>query len=278
MADDVMLDLRSPAELLPPEATAGVAVVSPERLDRAASVTMTDDVMLDLRSPAEPLPPEATAGVAVVFPEPVGSPGPADGIDAENIVLVVIWGVPDGVRLSAGVRDDDGCWSLSPLDLPDLTIAPAFGEGPGEIGDRELTITGIAMTDDGTLTGFTETVPLADYLTADGALEATYAADHRQAGSDRAAIALDLGPALWHGQAFDALVIRDLPAGARLSAGAYDPTIDGWVLRPQELDALAIIPPADQRTDFTLTLFGVALRAGHANAARVLTRLPVSLT
>ena len=72
-------------------------------------------------------------------------------------------------------------------------------------------------------------------------------------------------------------MIRDLPAGARLSAGAHDPAIDGWVLRPQDLSALTIIPPPDQREDFTLTLLGVALRPGAGDAARVLTRLPVRL-
>ena len=81
----------------------------------------------------------------------------------------------------------------------------------------------------------------------------------------------------WAGERFDALVIRDLPAGARLSVGAYDPAIAGWALRPQDLSALAILPPPALRTDFTLTLMGIALRPGDANAARILARLPVTL-
>jgi hypothetical protein len=90
-------------------------------------------------------------------------------------------------------------------------------------------------------------------------------------------IALELNPPALAGGAFNALVIRDLPAGARLSAGAYDPAIDGWVLRPQDLGALAIMLPPELHADFTVTLLGVALRRGDPNAARVLARLPVRL-
>ena len=90
-------------------------------------------------------------------------------------------------------------------------------------------------------------------------------------------IALELNPPALAGGAFDALVIRDLPVGARLSAGAHDPAIDGWVLRPQDLSGLAILPPPELRTDFTVTLLGIALREGEPNAARVLARLPVRL-
>jgi hypothetical protein len=297
MIDDDMLELGSLAGPERPEAVVEIPMaVSPDGV--APSAASDDEVLRPMA--ASSLDPESAWGEAVAspepaaaFPEPVAAapesvasaPDSADSVDADSIVLVMIRGVPDDVRLSAGVRDDDGSWSLSPLDLPDLTITPASGGGGvGEMADRELTITGIALTDGGVLTAFSETVPLADYLT-DGAgshetfegAEATPAPGDRQADSGPAAIVLDVDPALWHGEQFDALVVRDVPAGARLSAGAHDVAIDGWVLRPQDLRRLAIIPPADQRTDFTLTLLGVVLRSGDANAARVLTRLPVRL-
>ena len=88
-------------------------------------------------------------------------------------------------------------------------------------------------------------------------------------------IALELNPPALAGEAFDALVIRDLPAGALLSAGAYDPAIDGWVLRSQDLGGLAVLSPPELRADFTVTLLGIALRPGEANTARILARLPV---
>ena len=75
---------------------------------------------------------------------------------------------------------------------------------------------------------------------------------------------------------FDALVIRDLPAGAHLSKGAYDSSIDGWVLMPQSMENLAVIlPPQSAPVPFTATLLGVSLRAG-GDGARVLTKLPIN--
>jgi hypothetical protein len=213
-------------------------------------------------------------------------------LDPDSMVLVVMRGVPEDARLSTGVRDDDGSWLISPLDLSTVTISLAprgegGGDAPGAAGD--LSITGIAIAEDGELVAVSETVPLADYLgdlgVGDpGASEPAPVQDGEAGPAEDAAsvavprmIALALNPPALAGEAFDALVIRDLPAGARLSAGAYDPAIDGWVLRPQDLGALAILPPPQLRADFTVTLLGIALRPGEANAARVLARLPVRL-
>ena len=90
-------------------------------------------------------------------------------------------------------------------------------------------------------------------------------------------VPLEVDPKLLAGRKFDALVIRDLPADARLSAGVYDAAVDAWVLRPRDLDALSILPPPDLRADLTVTLLGIALDAKDANSVRVLARLPVKL-
>jgi hypothetical protein len=223
--------------------------------------------------------------------EPVAPTRQAD-LDPDSMVLVVMRGVPEDARLSTGVRDDDGSWSISPLDLSTVTISlassgssPGAGVGEARGVEGDLSITGIALAGDGELVAMSETVPLADYLGDPGAADpapakdaapAAPAADAAGAAGPRM-IAFELDPQALAGEAFDALVIRDLPAGARLSAGAYDPAIDGWVLRPQDLSALAILPPPALRADFTVTLLGIALRAGDANAARVLARLPVRI-
>jgi hypothetical protein len=94
----------------------------------------------------------------------------ARDVDPDSIVLVTIRGVPEDAVLSTGIRDDDGTWSISPLDLSTVTISlasrgsgdGAAGAGPGADGD--LTITGIAFAEDGELIAISETVPLADYL------------------------------------------------------------------------------------------------------------------
>jgi hypothetical protein len=105
--------------------------------------------------------------------EPAAAAKAADAerdVDPDSIVLVTIRGVPEDAVLSTGIRDDDGTWSISPLDLSTVTISlasrgsgdGAAGAGPGADGD--LTIIGIAFAEDGELVAISETVPLADYL------------------------------------------------------------------------------------------------------------------
>jgi hypothetical protein len=84
-------------------------------------------------------------------------------VDPDSIVLVMMRGVPEGAVLSTGVRDDDGTWLISPLDLSTVTISLA-PEGAGRGADGNLSITGIALAENGELVAISETVPLADYL------------------------------------------------------------------------------------------------------------------
>lgn len=320
MTDESALDLNllDAVGSLPAQTPDGLVTGLPERaflsnaVDRSDGSGMLTEDLPD-RSLPDPLE-SASDGAAITVPPnrdeasrttvvghateeaPALSSGCADEIDPESIVLVIVRGVPDGARLSAGMRDDDGSWSLSSLDLPSVTIAPADGSADDAAGalDGELIITGIALGEDGALASFSETVPLADYLgdpgPGEGMVESAPGAaldpvrdpagdpaGERSANPRPGAIALEVDPRIWHGQEFDALVIRDLPTGAGLSAGAYDPTIHGWVLRPRDLDGLTIRPPADQAAGFTLTVMGVVLRPGETNAARVLARLPVAL-
>ncbi|MEM7023236.1 MAG: hypothetical protein AAF637_11690 [Pseudomonadota bacterium] len=227
---------------------------------------------------ARPVEPLNAAPVSVT-----GNEAQVD-VDPDSIALVVIRGVPEGARLSTGARDDDGSWSISPLDLSSVVIHLPTDEPIGTGVEGELDITGIAFTDEGELVAISETVPLADYVAtpAAGAVEpgGLEPPDPRQgpeAASQPAFIPLGVDAGAWADEPFDALVVRDLPPGARLSVGSYDPSIDGWVLKPQDLPTLAVAPPEGQGTDFTLTLMGVALRSGAGNAARVLARLPVHM-
>jgi hypothetical protein len=88
-------------------------------------------------------------------------------------------------------------------------------------------------------------------------------------------VALGVNPQALEAEGFHRLVVRDVPAGARLSAGAYDPALDGWVMRLRDLGSLMISAPLELRGDFTLTLLGIALRPGDADAVRILAWLPV---
>jgi hypothetical protein len=186
--------------------------------------------------------------------------------------------------LSTGVRVDDGSWFSSLRNLSTLTIARGAGPGskrgaraPGGRGDLR-----------------TRTVPLAERPGDSGAenrgargrdkgepglmQKSGAGAADSVAGSPRSrTVALGLSPQALAGEGFHALVVRDVPAGARLSAGAYEAALDGWVMQPQDLGTLTISAPPELRADFTVTLMGIALRPGDPNAVRILAWVPVRL-
>jgi hypothetical protein len=88
---------------------------------------------------------------------------------------------------------------------------------------------------------------------------------------------LGLDPQVLSGDGpFDAVVVRDLPAGVTLSAGTYDAAIAGWVLLPHQLSELSVITASGQSAEFTLCLLGVCLRLGGGARPRVLARVPVT--
>jgi hypothetical protein len=167
----------------------------------------------------------------------------------KDAALVIIGGVPEGAVLSAGIDNGDGSWMLSAQDLVGLELSlPA-----GCAGDLTLEVTALAVT------------------SRDGAIGS--AADRLRVALDAAAepIPLVIDPAAVGG--LQALMIRDLPREARLSAGTYDPASDAWVVLPRQLDGLSVTP-ADA-ADFTLTVMGIARDADGRAAARLVTRLEV---
>ena len=201
--------------------------------------------------PALPRSPDRAARqVPVTLRTPRG-----EGVDPDRIAVLIIDGVPPGGVLSAGIDDGDGRWLVSPRHLVGLTLTPPSGWA----GEPTFEVTAVALRN---RTGEFATASERVVLTPDAAAEV------------RLPLALD--PALLQaaGPALDALMIRGVPPGARLSAGTYDVATGGWVLRPDQLGGLAITAPAGE-VDVTLTVLGISLASGGRAGARVLTRLTI---
>ncbi len=86
-------------------------------------------------------------------------------------------------------------------------------------------------------------------------------------GAEGSAIALDISSALACAGGFESLTvtISGVPAGAMLSAG-HDNGDGSWSLSADDLDGLAITPPADWGADFMLTVTATASEAGGDTA------------
>ena len=218
----------------------------------------------------------------------------------DRVALVVVHGLPEGATLSAGVASGDGSWLLSPRDLPGLSITSPL-EGAA---DLSFEVAAIAIANlEGELTSAARTVfvprcsaalqPAPSAMVEPGPaslvqpapaataepgpsplLEAAPAAPDEPA---QASIPLGLDPQVLSSDGpFDAVVVRDLPAGVTLSAGTYDPAIAGWVLLPHQLRELSVMIARGQSADFTLCLLGLCLGPRGGARPRVLAQVHVT--
>jgi hypothetical protein len=150
---------------------------------------------------------------------------------------------------------------VSPRDLTGLSLSLPSGRS----GDLTLQVVAIAVRNgNGDLASVSTMIPVPFRLAAEGRAPAPIP------------VAIDPRVLSGDGALADALIVRDLPAGATLSAGAYDSAIDGWVLLPRQAGALTVTPAIGQTEDFTLTLLGVRLSDARARP-RLLTRIPIAL-
>jgi hypothetical protein len=270
--DDLLSALRGPTSVPP----------APEQSDLEAPAAATYD---DARAPS-PHPVPLTIGL----PD-------ACAAEPERVALVAVRGLPAGASLSAGVASGDGSWLLSPRDLPGLCLTPP----PDWASDLAFEVAAIAVASPaGELTSASAAVvvpwrsgeagPSAAFEPEPSAMvepapspwaepESSAVVEPESSAMAEPAPAwlpLDLEPqVLSDGGPFDAVIVRDLPAGVTLSGGTYDPATAVWVLLPHQLSGLCVRTSGGQPADFTLSLLGVRLQPGGARP-RVLARVPVS--
>ena len=167
--------------------------------------------------------------------------------DGSESLSIVIAGVPTGATLSAGTDNGDGTWTLTPAQLPGLTITPPADSGD----DFQLTVTATSTEAEGDTASTSATLDVTVIADADTPTLSTQAAS----GTEDTAIALNVSSALTDldGSESLSIVIAGVPTGATLSAGT-DNNDGTWTLTPAQLPGLTITPPADSGDDFQLTV------------------------
>jgi hypothetical protein len=203
--------------------------------------------------------------------------------DGSETAHVWVRDVPEGFRLSAGTPAGSGAWLLREADLPGLSIRPPAGyegevvlrvtavaverEGDTEQASATLTFrveppaggggggggTGGSSDGGGILPGDPPPAPPTLSVT-DGS------------GWEDGSAPLPVAAAAAPGTALG-LLVRGVPAGARLSAGIHDAERDVWVLRPEELDGLRVIPAPDFAGEVALRITAIAVGATGATAS-----------
>ena len=263
-----------------------------------------------------PLPRYATDRQPLpAVPLTVGLPD-ALAAEPDRVALVVVHGLPEGARLSAGVESGDGSWLLSPRDLPGLAMTLP----PERAADLAFEVTAIAIANpEGELTSAAKTVfvplrsaaiqpapspmvepgpsplvepapaptaepwssrlvkPAPSVMVEPGSSPSVEPAPAAPDEPAHGSIPLGLDPQVLSGDGpFDAAVVRALPAGVTPSAGTYEPAIAGWVLLPHQLSELSVITASGQSAEVTLCLLGVCLRPGGGARPRLVARVPVT--
>ena len=170
--------------------------------------------------------------------------------DGSETLSIVIAGLPDGARLSAGINNGDGTWMLTPAQLGGLTLAPPRDWS----GSMVLTMTAHAM--ERSTAGVASTqVPFRVAVAGVADAPLLEAATIGRGVEDQS-IAIDIVARLTDtdgSETMTRLVLSGLPEGFSLTAGAARP--DGSVaLRPAELAGLRLQPPADWNGTVSLTL------------------------
>jgi Ca2+-binding RTX toxin-like protein len=188
--------------------------------------------------------------------------------DGSETLSVNVSGIPQGATLSAGTRNSDGTYTLTPAQLNGLTVTP----GANTVGTFALTVTAIAL--DGTSTAATSgTISLTVNPGGDDTVEAPTLTVTAAQGNEDAGIPLSIASALTDTDGSETLSINisGLPSGATLSAGTLN--ADGsYTLTPDQLTGLTVTPPEDSNVDFELTVKSISTESnGGATATTTAT-------
>ncbi|MBA1157363.1 Ig-like domain-containing protein [Microvirga mediterraneensis] len=172
--------------------------------------------------------------------------------DGSEVLSVVIQGLPEGARLSKGINNGDGSWTLTPSQLAGLTVKPPADWS----GTMNLTVQAHARE---VSNGSVATTEATFRVDVDAVADAPVVAVRDATGLEDQPIALNLSAALTDRDGSEVLsvVILGLPSGASLTYGTRQS--DGsWIVAPADLPGLAIVPPENFSGTFGLTMRATA--------------------
>ncbi|MBE0530232.1 MAG: FecR domain-containing protein, partial [Rhodospirillales bacterium] len=195
---------------------------------------------------ADPTPPTVTISAAS---------GPEDsaialtitaGVPGGSVTGITITVVPVDATLSAGTKNGDGSWTLTPGQLAGLMITP-----PQDFtGQLELSVTATGTSPGGIASA---SATAAVTVTPASVADSTISAGADLTVAEDGTVALSITPTLAGGETLDFVTISGVPTGALLSAGTNNG--DGtWTLTSAQLAGLTLTPAADSNEDITLTV------------------------
>ncbi|AMW34476.1 hypothetical protein HEQ62_08330 [Haematospirillum jordaniae] len=194
--------------------------------------------------------------------------------DGSESLSITVSGLPAGTTLSKGTQQADGSWTLSPGDVPGLTLRP-----PADFSGT-INATVKATSTEGQPAALPEqqsaSVDTAVSLTITGVADTpTLVVAPPASGVEDTALPLTISANLHDTSETLSVVISGLPAGATLNQGTQG--ADGsWTLSPAELAGLQLNPPPNYSGSFDLVVTAVSTEQ-DGDTASILQTVPVTI-
>jgi hypothetical protein len=163
-------------------------------------------------------------------------------------ISLTITGVPSDASLSAGTPNPDGSWTLTPAQLPGLTLKA------GEVTTATLTVTATNTGGATPASAPTQTIT----LNVDPIAPVLGIADHSRSVSAGGTVPLGISVTPFNHNDVVSVTISGVPLDASLSAGTYDGG-GFWTLTPAQLDGLTLTATAGDVTTTPDTLIVTAI-------------------
>jgi uncharacterized protein YjgD (DUF1641 family) len=191
--------------------------------------------------------------------------------DGSEVLSVVIGNLPEGARLSAGLNNGDGTWTLTPGQLINLNLIPPANWS----GTANLSVLAHARE---TSNGKVATAEATLKVQVEAVTDAPVVGSRDVSGLEDTGIRLDLSAALVDRDGSEALTVSILgvPEGAVLSHGTRQP--DGsWRVPAGDLAQLSLTPPEHFSGRIELTLRATAQESQGGGTAVVETTFRVQV-
>ncbi len=192
-------------------------------------------------------------------------------LDGSESMMIVIEGVPEGAVLSTGSPDFSGeFWLLNPDDLAELTITPP--ENSDE--NFRLRITSVSMeAENGDINSTSTMIDVNITAITDSVTLQT----ENVSGVENSSIALSIESSLIDTDGSEDLQIKisGLPDGASLSAGTLVSGV--WILSPEQLEGLVLIPPLNSHDNFEIEVECIATETSTGEVMTASDRIQVDI-
>ena len=180
-------------------------------------------------------------------------------VGAAETLSVTVAGLPAGATLSAGTRNSDGSWTLTPAELAGLTLATPLNTS----GNFALSVTATASDAAGQAS---TSRSLALAVAAVASPPALTVAPAEGFGGLAIPLAIAAATTDPDGQESLSVTIAGLPSGVTLSAGT--PNADGsWTLTAAQLAGLTVIAPKGVAGSFALTVTATSTEPSDGSQA-----------